>query len=235
MSNVTWDIFISHASEDKEEVVFPLVELLLASGLKVWLDAGEIFLGDSLREKIDEGLARSQFGVVVLSPNFFSKDWTRAELDGLFSREVGGEKVILPIWHDIGFAGIKEHSPLIAGKLAASTSDGLGKVANQILSAIHKTGRKDSIGKPIYSGKLTKKAIMTFPEGSYLISNCYSSFDRRPLIEEQVGSLDAREMLWEQAKSCGSDGRLCRVFKKYEDYSAHMRMLDSIIQLKKSG
>ncbi|GHC21268.1 toll/interleukin-1 receptor domain-containing protein [Aidingimonas halophila] len=233
MNETTWDVFISHASEDKEEVVLPLAELLLASGLTVWLDKGEIFLGDSLREKIDEGLERSQFGIVVFSHSFFSKNWPKSELDGLFSREMGGEKVILPIWHEIGFEEIKRYSPLIAGKLAVSTSNGLNAVKSQVLSAIHKVGRKESIAKPIYSGNLTKKAIMTFPEGSYLISNCYSSYDKRPLIEEKVGSLEDREALWEQAKSCGSNGRLCRVFKRYEDYRAHMRMLDSLIQLKR--
>ncbi len=227
MSDIAWDAFISHASEDKEEVVMPLADLLISSGLKIWLDKGEIFIGDSLREKIDEGLARSQFGIVILSHNFFSKDWPKSELDGLFSREIGGEKVILPVWHNLGFEEIKNYSPLIAGKFAASTSDGLAKVTKQILSAIHKVGRKESIGKPIYSGKLTKKAIMTFPEGSYLVSNCYSSFDRRPLIEEQVGSIGERENLWERAKSSDSDGRLCRVFKEYDDYIAYMKMLES--------
>ena len=229
MSETTWDAFISHASEDKEEVVLPLAELLISSGLKIWLDIGEIFIGDSLREKIDEGLARSQFGIVILSHNFFSKDWTISELDGLFSREIGGEKVILPVWHNISFEEVKIYSPLIAGKFAASTTNGLTEVKKQILTAIHNVGRKESIGKPIYSGSLTKKAIMTFPEGSYLVSNCYSSFDRRPLIEEKVGSLDERESLWEQAKYCGSDGRLCRVFKEYEDYIAYVKMLESVM------
>lgn len=210
MSEIKWDVFISHASEDKEEVVLPLTDLLITSGLKVWLDKVEIFIGDSLREKIDLGLAHSQFGIVILSHNFFSKAWPKSELDGLFSREIGGEKVILPVWHNISFEEIKSYSPLIAGKLAANTSNGLSEVKNKILSAIHKVGRKDSIGKPIYSGKLTKKAIMDFPEGSYLISNCYSSFDRRPLIEEKVGSLNVRGNLWEQAKSCGADGQIGR-------------------------
>lgn len=229
MSEIIWDAFISHASEDKDEVVLPLADLLIRAGLKIWLDKSEIFLGDSLREKIDEGLACSQFGIVLLSHNFFSKGWPKSELDGLFSREVGGEKVILPVWHNISFEEIKSYSPLIAGKLAANTSDGLCEVKKQILSAVHKVGRKESIGKPIYSGKLTKKAIMDFPEDSYLVSNCYSSFDRRPLIEEQVGSLNKREDLWERAKFCGADGRLCRVFKKHEDYVAYARMLESLM------
>lgn len=83
MSEIIWDAFISHASEDKEEVVLPLAELLMASGLKIWLDRGEIFLGDSLREKIDEGLAQSQFGIVILSHSFFSKDWPKSVYKGV--------------------------------------------------------------------------------------------------------------------------------------------------------
>lgn len=229
MSKIAWDAFISHASEDKDEVVLPLAELLIQSGLQIWLDKSEIFLGDSLREKIDEGLACSQFGIVILSHNFFSKSWPKSELDGLFSREIGGEKVILPVWHNISFEEIKNYSPLIAGKLAANTRDGLSEVNKQILSAVHNAGRNKSIGKPIYSGKLTKKAIMDFPEGSYLVSNCYSSYDRKPLIEEKVCSLDKREALWEKAKSSGSDGRLCSVFKKHEDYVAYAKMLESLM------
>ena len=134
-----------------------------------------------LREKIDEGLAQSQFGAVILSHNFFSKDWPKSEIDGLYAREIGGDKIILPVWHNISFEEIKGYLPLLAGKLAASTREGLSKVRTQILSAIHKVGRKESIGKPIYTGKLSKKAVMSFMEGSFLVSNCYSSFDRRPL------------------------------------------------------
>ncbi|RNE90727.1 toll/interleukin-1 receptor domain-containing protein [Marichromatium sp. AB32] len=229
MNEVIWDAFISHASEDKEEVALPLSKALMAAGLKIWLDKSEISLGDSLREKIDEGLANSQFGIVILSHNFFSKDWPKSEIDGLYAREIGGDKVILPVWHKISFEEIKGYSPLLAGKFAVSTSEGLSKVKNQIISAIHKVGRKESIGKPVYSGKLTKKAVMEFEEGSFLVSNCYSSFDRRPLIEEKVGSVIDRESLWKKAKSRGADGRLCSVFRKHEDYVAHARSLESLM------
>ncbi|WP_406734390.1 toll/interleukin-1 receptor domain-containing protein [Vibrio scophthalmi] len=232
MSEVNWDVFISHASEDKESVVLPLVDLLLCNGMKVWLDKGEIFLGDSIREKIDEGLANSQFGVVVISHNFFAKNWTRAELDSLFTREMRGQKVILPVWHNISAEEVSEFSPLIAGKLAVSTSDGLGYVAEQISRAIFQSGRKESVGKPIHTGKLTKKAIMSFPVGCYLVSNCYSSFDMQPLLDVKLGAIDDRESVWELAKTRGADSRLCNVFIKYEDYQAHMRKLDTLIKLK---
>ena len=98
---MSWHLFISHASEDKESVARPLARALQALGMEVWLDDFELTLGDSLRRSIDRGLSSSRFGVVILSRDFFSKEWPNRELDGLASREDGKEKVILPIWHEV--------------------------------------------------------------------------------------------------------------------------------------
>jgi hypothetical protein len=94
-------VFISHASEDKEAVVRPLAHALRDGGLVVWYDEFELRMGDSLRRKIDLGLAKSRFGVVVLSRSFLGKGWPNYELDGLVTRSVSGEQVLLPIWHEI--------------------------------------------------------------------------------------------------------------------------------------
>ena len=96
-----WDVFISHASEDKEDFVRPLAEALKARGLLVWFDEFTLSVGDSLRRSIDRGLACSRFGVVVISLHFLNKEWPQKELDGLVAREVDGAKVILPVWHNI--------------------------------------------------------------------------------------------------------------------------------------
>ena len=96
-----FDVFISHASEDKDDVVRPLAHALQDAGLQVWYDEFELRIGDSLRRKIDKGLASSRFGVIVLSKAFFGKGWTNYELDGLVTRAVTGEQVLLPIWHNI--------------------------------------------------------------------------------------------------------------------------------------
>lgn len=116
-----FDVFISHASEDKDEVVRPLATSLQNNGLRVWYDEFELRIGDSLRRKIDNGLARSRFGVVVLSRSFFGKGWTNYELDGIVTRAVTGEQVILPIWHNITKQQLIEYSPSLADKLARST------------------------------------------------------------------------------------------------------------------
>ena len=91
------DFFISHASEDKDGFVRGLAIALQAKGAKVWYDEFTLKVGDSLRRKIDQGLANSRFGIVVLSKHFFSKEWPQKELDGLSSLEVEGGTHILPI------------------------------------------------------------------------------------------------------------------------------------------
>lgn len=116
-----YDVFISHASEDKDEVVRPLANSLKACGLKVWYDEFELRIGDSLRRKIDKGLATSRFGIIVLSRPFLKKGWTNYELDGLVTRAATGEQVLLPVWHNISKREVIEYSPSLADKLARST------------------------------------------------------------------------------------------------------------------
>jgi len=96
-----FDVFISHASEDKEAIARPLAEKLANFGLDVWFDEFTLEVGDSLMESIDKGLANSRFGVVILSQSFLNKGWSKYELRGLVTREVDKGKVVLPIWHDI--------------------------------------------------------------------------------------------------------------------------------------
>lgn len=118
----TYDVFVSHASEDKDDFVRDFVKCLQQNGLKVWYDEFTLRVGDSLRRSIDNGLRNSRYGIVVLSEAFFSKEWPQRELDGLFAREVNGEKVILPIWHKISKNEVLKFSPIIADMLALNTS-----------------------------------------------------------------------------------------------------------------
>jgi hypothetical protein len=127
------DVFISHASEDKQEVAEPLVALLRALRITTWFDTQVLNIGDSLREKIDEGLASARFGVVILSSHFFSKRWPKEELDGLYSRHTrDGEFAILPVWHNVTVEEVTRFSPMLAGKVGVPTSLGLPHVASRI-------------------------------------------------------------------------------------------------------
>jgi len=132
-----YDVFISHASEDKDSVVRPLAHALSNAGLSVWYDEFELRIGDSLRRKIDTGLAKSRFGVVVLSRSFFGKGWTNYELDGLVTRAVSGEQVLLPIWHEITKQELIGYSPSLADKVARSTgTHTIDEIAVEIVGVI---------------------------------------------------------------------------------------------------
>jgi len=132
-----YDVFISHASEDKAQVVRPLAEALRSNGLKVWYDEFELKIGDSLRQKIDKGVANSRFGVVVISTAFFGKGWPNYELDGLVTRAVGGEQVILPVWHNVTKQQVIKYSPSLADKLARSTATHtIEEIADEIFDVI---------------------------------------------------------------------------------------------------
>jgi hypothetical protein len=131
------DVFISHASEDKDDVVRPLALALRNAGLSVWYDEFELKIGDSLRQKIDKGLARSRFGIVVLSKSFIKKGWTNYELDGIITKVVSGEQVLLPIWHNITKQEVVAFSPSIADKLARNTANfTVDEIAKEIADLI---------------------------------------------------------------------------------------------------
>lgn len=120
-----YDVFVSHAWEDKDSFVDEFVQALRARNLRVWYDTSKLKWGDSMRAKIDEGLRHSRFGVAVLSPDYISegKYWTKAELDGLFQLESINGKMLLPIWHNLTKKQVMDFSPIIAGKLAMTTAN----------------------------------------------------------------------------------------------------------------
>jgi hypothetical protein len=141
-----WDVFISHAGEDKEAIARPLAEALQGKGLRVWYDDFSLRLGDSLRQSIDRGLAHSRFGVVILSAYFFEKHWPQQELNGLATREVNGEKVILPVWHGVGFAEVRSYSVTLADRLAVQTKDGLAYVVQKVMEVVGNSGAQIARG-----------------------------------------------------------------------------------------
>jgi hypothetical protein len=103
----------------------------------VWFDEAVLRLGDSLRRKIDDGLARCNYGVIVISPNFLSKEWPQRELDGLAAREVAnGKTIIMPIWHDIDEATVVQKSPTLADRLAAKSTEGIPALVEKILLVV---------------------------------------------------------------------------------------------------
>jgi hypothetical protein len=136
-SRETRDLFLSHAGEDRTEIVMPLATELQRRGHSVWLAESELTIGDSLRANIDRGLLVSEFGVVVLSRAFFSKPWPRLELDALAGKAVREDRtVILPVRHHLTIEELSSYSPLLASVLSIDSGAGIPAVADTIVCAL---------------------------------------------------------------------------------------------------
>ncbi|MFD4745715.1 toll/interleukin-1 receptor domain-containing protein [Streptomyces rubiginosohelvolus] len=123
MLNARYDLFISHASEDKEEFVRPLAASLMQLGVKTWYDEHSLAMGDSLSGSIDKGLQESNYGLVVLSPSFLNKPWPEYEFRSLVTLEIGERKRILPVWYHVDRSKVMRFSPHLADRYAFDATD----------------------------------------------------------------------------------------------------------------
>ena len=131
------DTFICHASEDKEAIARPIHKALAEVGIYAWLDESEIRLGQSIRQKIDEGLANCRSATVILSRRSSQRIWTQYEMDGIVGRQMRGEILLFPIQHGITIEEIRDYSPTLAGLSLWNSSDhSPAEIASEITSQL---------------------------------------------------------------------------------------------------
>jgi hypothetical protein len=133
------DVFLSHAGEDKDAIARPLFDALTARGYSVWFDEAELVLGDSLSEEINRGLAKSRFGVVIVSEAFIAKRWPQRELNAMVARETSsGAKIVLPVLHGIDLRRLADAAPILADLIHVDSREGISIVADRIARAIER-------------------------------------------------------------------------------------------------
>jgi len=126
--------FISHDSRDKDEVVRPLARQLKSMAVPVWYDEYSLSVGDSLREKIEEGLKQCKYCIIVLTPNFLKKGgWAKREYQSVFTREIVEDRnVVLPIWSGVTVEDVYEYSPILADRVGLDWSKGVEEVGTKL-------------------------------------------------------------------------------------------------------
>lgn len=204
-----YDLFLSHASEDKDEIARPLAHALESHGFEVWYDEFSLNIGDSLSDKINEGLSDSRYGIIIVSPIFLKKYWTKEELKGLsFLKSIGHVK-ILPVWHNITIEDLKkEKQPILADYVAANTENGLESIVVEILKVV----------QPLSSSKRSK---LISEAKHHLSNNNY---------EAAIVSASKRLQFYLQdhaLEKLGSD-RLFSKYKKFNRYGIN-KMMDVLI------
>jgi hypothetical protein len=128
-----YDVFISHAVEDKIPVANELDKALRKRGLEVWYSGKELSIGDELTETIHEGLDQSRFGVVIISPTYLQKVWALGEYFRLKQRR---GKAVLPVFYDITPAEIGKRYPPMADLVGVSMSAGMDVVVEKLYRVI---------------------------------------------------------------------------------------------------
>ncbi len=192
MNRTQPDTFICHASEDKEAIARPIHKALTELGLYAWLDESEIRLGQSIRQKIDEGLANCRSATVILSRPFFSKNWPQYEMDGIVGRQMQGEILLFPIQHGITIEEIRDYSPPLGGLSLWNSSDhSPAKIAAEIarqLGAATQTPSEPPAGPTIqpYEG-------LEGPSGSRAFGKFYiapvGTEELPPNVEPEIDTL----------------------------------------------
>lgn len=109
-----YDVFISHASSDKESYVDELAQVVKRLGINVFYDKDVLSWGDNWKKTILNGTADSEFAIIVISRNFFGREWTEKELNEFLNRQnEDGQKIILPLLHEISRMDLLDHYPAL--------------------------------------------------------------------------------------------------------------------------
>ena len=110
-----YDVFLSHANKDKEDFVEDLYKSLEKLGVNIFYDRKSLEWGDKWKERILEGTQKSEFAIIVISQNFFGREWTEKELKEFLNRQNrNGQKLVLPIIHNITNDDLRKKYPLVA-------------------------------------------------------------------------------------------------------------------------
>jgi hypothetical protein len=135
-ANYTYDVFISHAVEDKIPLANELAARLEQEGLKVWYSSEALRVGSSITQTVHDGLDNSRYGIVILSKTYLSKNWTLREFFELLARHREGTKVILPVLLDVTPKDLAEKDLTMADLFAVRADRGIDHVVKTLLKEI---------------------------------------------------------------------------------------------------
>ena len=114
-----YDVFISHANKDKEELIEELYKSLSKLGISIFYDKESLEWGDNWKKRILNGTKKAEF----ISENFFDREWTERELSEFLNRQNrNGQKLILPIVHNITMQQLQAKYPNVADIQAIDSS-----------------------------------------------------------------------------------------------------------------
>lgn len=223
MAHNTYDVFISYAIEDKIEIAHELYRELQRHGLKVWYAGQELRVGESIEKAILKGLEESRYGIVLITPNYFEKNWTRKELYSLLSKESEGQKVILPIFHKVTNEDVMKHDTLLSERWALTTDKGLDYVVQEIIKVVKGEVEKPEVNKSIFG----HNNILLF----ILVVICFISIGLYKFFDNDIPDESLQKNLIENRISEFQTSMEADYAKYLEELSAHPTNQKEIIAI----
>jgi hypothetical protein len=194
----TQDVFISHASADKTQYVYPLTEALSAHQLTFWLDDAEITWGDNVVAKVNQGLRSSRFALVCLSANFLQRRWPEAEMAAVLSiQNSDGVKRVLPLILNSKEDVLRQY-PLLAALAYREFAQGPETIASEVARVAAKSTRtEDEIVvtiEGVHTGKLCRLKAPRRASIEWLAQMAQAGMEVQNAF--QVGPVSAFRIRW---------------------------------------
>lgn len=187
MASYEYDVFLSHANGDKAEYVEPLATALDQVRVSYWLDAQQISWGDSLVNRINDGLRKSRYGIVCLSQRFLDRPWPENELGTLLTlQNRDGRKRVLPLILNSADI-VLSHYPILAGFLYREYADA-ESVAKELAELVHSDPRSNGetlqiIVKSIHTGRVKSLIVSRRATLGWLIREAMNGLGVRDVAD----------------------------------------------------
>ena len=176
--------FISHSSADNQ-ISERLAKDLLRNGVNAWYSEWEIRLGDSLREKIDQGIGEAEFFIIILSKDSIKSEWVKTELDAAMVKKIRGSCRIISILHNIS----EENIPETLAGLKWMKLDKYDSSFQELLKECHGRPIKPPIGESPFKAKEVKEEVIISKMsnnakeiGKYLCNKSEYGLEHDPII-----------------------------------------------------
>lgn len=186
-------VFLSYTPDDTE-VARRIAEAFMASGIDIWWSKWSIAPGDSLRQKIDEGLADCTHFLVLLTPQSIEKPWVNAEMDAALVQKLNQQCKFLPVRHDLPVSALP---PLLKGLLSPTiTTD---EEIKQLIHAIYGVSRKPPLGPPPSAVVEAHQADTGCSAAATAVAHLFVERSEHGLFADP--QLNVGEMAWETGLS----------------------------------
>ncbi|MCH9808607.1 MAG: TIR domain-containing protein [Alphaproteobacteria bacterium] len=180
-----YEVFISHASEDKAAIARPVFEACNRLGIKAFLDEEHIGFGQSFTSKINTALGASRTVLAIITPNSVTKEWPLEEVNTALALEVSGNKRVIALM--VGNPDLTR-LPLIRTK-----------------RWIEWTGNADQVAAEL-------KAQVQPPEPTASVPEIHATVDRAAAITSAGSTIPDAASAWQSTPPPPKRGWLSRIF-----------------------